>query len=76
MSKFSCGWNFCKRAAFHVHKTFRDECAMQCYWSYKLYVLVLQTTHPSPIRFVCYTLYNELCKTRVLIGLEECVIRV
>ena len=22
------------------------------------------------------TLYNELCKTRVLIGLEECVIRV
>ena len=23
-----------------------------------------------------YYLYNELCKTRVLIGLEECVIRV
>ena len=23
-----------------------------------------------------YFLYNELCKTRVLIGLEECVIRV
>ena len=25
---------------------------------------------------VYYDLYNELCKTRVLIGLEECVIRV
>ena len=23
-----------------------------------------------------YILYNELCKSRVLIGLEECVIRV
>ena len=27
-------------------------------------------------RVFYWKLYNELCKTRVLIGLEECVIRV
>ena len=46
MSKFSCGWNFCKRDTFHGHKTFRDECATQCYWSYKLYVLVSKRPIP------------------------------
>ena len=34
-------------------------------------------TSAREIPSLLYTiLYNELCKTRILIGLEECVIRV
>ena len=43
-------------------------------------LIVSLFTHTSNVlRDICILyklLYNELCKTRVLIGLEECVIRV